>query len=80
MSGGAPDTVRATVDHDLCVGHGGCRRIAPTAFRRTAIGQSEFVDGHAESDSRVVEAAENCPVAAIAVRARGVGSWPGDVR
>ena len=49
MSGGAPDNVRATVDHDLCVGHGGCRRIAPTAFRRTAIGQSEFVDGHAET-------------------------------
>jgi ferredoxin len=70
MRDGTPDNARASVDHDLCVGHGGCRRIAPTAFRRTAVGQSEFVDGHTESDARIVEAAENCPVAAISVHAR----------
>ena len=65
MSESTPTRTRATVDHELCVGHGGCRRIAPTAFRRTAVGQSEFVDGHRESDTTLVEAADNCPVAAI---------------
>ena len=62
-----PNHTQASVDHDLCVGHGGCRRIAPTAFRRTAVGQSEFVDDTTETDTRSLEAAENCPVAAIAV-------------
>ena len=65
-----PNDTQASVDPDLCVGHGGCRRIAPTAFRRTAVGQSDFVDGHAESDERIAEAAENCPVAAITVHVR----------
>ena len=67
MSDGAPNNTRVSVDHDLCVGHGGCRRIAPTAFRRTAVGQSEFLEGHTESDATIVEAVGNCPVAAIAV-------------
>lgn len=70
MSDGAPDAMRASVDHDLCVGYGSCRRIAPTAFRRTPVGQSEFVDDHTVSDARIREAAENCPVAAIAVSIR----------
>ena len=67
MNDPAPNNVRASIDHDLCVGHGGCRRIATTAFRRTPVGQSEFVDGHNETAARIVEAAENCPVAAITV-------------
>ena len=74
MSDTAPNDTRASVDQDVCVGHGGCRRIAPTAFRRTPVGQSEFADGHSESDTAVREAAENCPVAAIAVFARDTGA------
>ena len=73
MNDGTPNNARASVDQDLCVGHGGCRRIAPTAFRRTAVGQSDFVDAHIESDARIVEAAEHCPVAAISVHARDTG-------
>jgi ferredoxin len=73
MSDAAPNHIGASVDHNLCVGHGGCRRIAPTAFRRTAVGQSEFVDGHTGSDARIVEAAENCPMAAISIYARDTG-------
>jgi ferredoxin len=73
MSAGTPDTARASVDHDLCVGHGGCRRIAPAAFRRTAVGQSEFAQDHAESTARIVEAAQNCPVAAITVQTSDTG-------
>lgn len=73
MSESIPNHASASVDHDLCVGHGGCRRIAPTAFRRTAVGQSDFVDDHSESDAHIVEAAENCPVAAITVHARDAG-------
>jgi ferredoxin len=67
MSSEASRRARATVDHDMCVGHGGCRRIAPTAFRRTGLGQSEFVEAHRESDAAVLEAAANCPVAAIMI-------------
>ena len=73
MSDTTPNNARARVDHDLCVGHGGCRRMAATAFRRTAVGQSEFVVGHAECDARVLEAAANCPVAAIIVQTRETG-------
>ena len=68
MSDIAPNKTSASVDHDICVGHAGCRRIAPTAFRRTPVGQSEFVDIHSESDAAIVEAADNCPVAAITVQ------------
>ena len=74
MSDTVPNDTRASVDADGCVGHGGCRRIAPTAFRRTPVGQSEFVDDHSESDARIREAAENCPVAAIAVLAKDAGT------
>ena len=74
MSDAEPNDTRASVDQDACVGHGGCRRIAPTAFRRTPVGQSEFVDGHGESDASLREAAENCPVAAIVVLARDSGT------
>ena len=74
MSDTAPNDTRADVDHDVCVGHGGCRRIAPTAFRRTPVGQSEFVEGHAESDARIREAAEHCPVAAIVILATDTGT------
>ena len=71
MSDTAPNKTIASVDHDLCVGHAGCRRIAPTAFKRTLVGQSEFVDNHTESDATLAEAAENCPVAAITVHRNG---------
>ena len=70
MSSAGPNETRASVDQDACVGHGGCRRIAPTAFRRTPVGQSEFVEAHVENDARLREAAENCPVAAIVILAR----------
>ena len=74
MSDAAPNnTTRATVDPDVCVGHAGCRRIAPTAFKRTPVGQSEFVDAHHESDAALLGAAENCPVAAITVYAASSG-------
>lgn len=74
MSGGASRRVRATVDHDVCVGHGGCRRIAPTAFRRTHLGQSDFVEAHEESDAAVSDAVANCPVAAITLGAEDAGA------
>lgn len=65
MSDTTPNKSTASVDPDLCVGHASCRRIAPTAFRRTPVGQSEFVDDHNESDAAIAEAVDNCPVAAI---------------
>jgi ferredoxin len=74
MSGEVPRRVGASVDHDVCVGHGGCRRVAPTAFRRTALGQSEFVEAHEEPDAGILEAAANCPVAAITVRVEESGA------
>ena len=77
MSDTTPDkpgtSAVASVDSDVCVGHGGCRRIAPSAFVRTNVGQSEFVDARHERDALIIEAAANCPVAAITVHARDTG-------
>ena len=73
MSGEASRRASATVDLDLCVGNGGCRRIAPTAFRRAGLGQSEFVEAHRESEATILEAAANCPVVAIEIEADDSG-------
>lgn len=55
---------RIEIDRSLCVGYGGCAQLAPDVF--------VLEDGLAEArgtsdDPRVVEAAELCPLAAIAV-------------
>ena len=55
----------AFVDHDVCVGHGACVRLAPAVFAMNAKRQSEVIDP-AGAPSRILEqAADRCPVGAI---------------
>jgi ferredoxin len=58
--------VRATVDHDRCAGVTLCTQAAPGAFAINDDGQSEYQPGHGDlRDLR--EAADGCPMSAIAV-------------
>ena len=59
--------LKVWVDHSLCVGNGTCLTIAPRVFRHDANRQSEAFDPAADSEARILEAARNCPIAAINV-------------
>jgi ferredoxin len=55
------------VDHDVCVGNAMCRAIAGKVFVSDPKGQSVVADPTAERLARILEAAADCPVAAISV-------------
>jgi len=56
------------VDHDRCAGSGTCAGIAPKRFRMNAESQSDPIEELIDPDDDVLEAADNCPAAAIMVR------------
>jgi ferredoxin len=58
---------RLTVDADTCIGSGMCAGIAPELFTLTD-GVSTAVPAPVAPDPAAVDAAESCPVEAIAVR------------
>ena len=62
-----PARIHVEVDHDRCVGNGMCLTFAPGVFAHNARRQSEVVDALGGSRDEVIEAAENCPTAAIMV-------------
>jgi len=59
--------VRVRVDHNLCVGNAMCETFAPHVFRLNDDRQSEAVDPAGDTEAKILEAAENCPVSAIYV-------------
>jgi ferredoxin len=59
--------LKVWVDHTACVGNAMCESIAPKVFRLNDDRQSEVVDSGADTEEKVLEAAENCPVSAIIV-------------
>ncbi len=59
--------LKVWVDHQVCVGNAMCESIAPTVFRLDDNRQSEVVDANGDSEEKILEAAENCPVSAIVV-------------
>ena len=59
--------LRITVDHDVCVGNDLCTNIATNVFALNEDIQSEVVNPEGDSEEKVLEAAENCPVSAIMV-------------
>ena len=71
--------LRVEVDHDLCVGNGTCLTIAPGVFRHNADRQSEVHDPAGAPEAAILDAARNCPVAAIGVVVEGTGErvFPG---
>jgi len=59
--------LKVWVDKHACVGNAMCESIAPKVFRLNEDRQSEAVDSSADSEEKILEAAENCPVSAIFV-------------
>jgi len=60
-------TLLVRVDHNVCVGNAMCETFAPHVFRLNDNRQSEAVDPTGDSEEKILEAAENCPVSAITV-------------
>ncbi|GHJ43214.1 hypothetical protein Cs7R123_05560 [Catellatospora sp. TT07R-123] len=65
---------RIGVDHDACAGSGTCTSIASQRFRLNAQSLSTPIEELIEPDDDVLEAAENCPAAAITVRNAETGA------
>ncbi len=59
--------LKVWVDHQACVGNAMCELIAPKVFRLNDNRQSEVADPTADTEAKILEAAENCPVSAIFV-------------
>jgi len=59
--------LRVWVDHQTCVGNAMCESIAPAVFRLNENRQSEVVNPEGDTEEKILEAAENCPVSAIFV-------------
>ena len=65
--------LKVWVDHQTCVGNAMCESIAPRVFRLNENRQSEVVDPTADTEEKILEAAENCPVSAIFVEDADTG-------
>lgn len=59
--------LRILIDHNVCVGTAMCTTIAPDVFQLNEERQSEAVNSAGDTEERILEAAENCPVSAITV-------------
>jgi ferredoxin len=59
--------LRVWVDPQVCVGNAMCETIATKTFRLNDNRQSEAVNPEGDSEEKILEAAENCPVSAIFV-------------
>ncbi len=59
--------IRVWVDHNTCVGNAMCPTIAPKVFALNQSRQSEVVNPEGDPLVRILEAAENCAVAAVTV-------------
>jgi ferredoxin len=66
--------LRVWVDHHRCVGNSMCEALAPAVFRLNANRQSEAFDPAGDSEEKVLEAAESCPVSAIFVEDAQTGA------
>ena len=58
-----------SVDHDVCVGHGACVRLAPGVFAMNASRQSEVINPDGAPAPILEQAADRCPVGAIRLTA-----------
>jgi ferredoxin len=62
-----PRKLQVTVDKSRCVSNQMCIQTAAGVFVADANGQSEVVDVEAAPEEAILDAAFNCPVAAISV-------------
>ncbi|MCH8296693.1 MAG: ferredoxin [Chloroflexi bacterium] len=59
--------IQVSVDHDICVGNAMCITIATNAFKLNDERQAVSANPDGDTEEIIMEAAENCPVAAIKV-------------
>ena len=59
--------ISVSVDHDICVGNAMCITIATKAFELNDDRQAVGANPDGDTEELILEAAENCPVAAIKV-------------
>ena len=62
-----PRKISVSVDHDICVGNAMCITIATKAFGLNDERPALPADTAGDTEELILEAAENCPVAAITV-------------
>jgi len=65
--------IQVSVDHDICVGNAMCITIATKAFKLNDERQAVSADPDGDTEAIIMEAAENCPVAAIKVMVAETG-------
>ena len=65
--------IQVSVDHDICVGNAMCITIATKAFKLNDERQAVPADPDGDTEELILEAAENCPVAAITVKDADTG-------
>ena len=68
--------IEAAVDRSLCVGSGPCFVIAPGAFALDEDMKAFVVDPDSETEDRLIEAAQQCPTAAIYLSRQGKSLFP----
>ena len=56
-----------SVNKDLCIGCGLCTTIAEKTFKLDDNGKAEVINPNGDSEEKIKEAAESCPVGAIRV-------------
>ena len=68
--------IRVEVDRGLCIGSGDCVEAAPGVFELDEEDKARVIDPDGDPADDVVEAARNCPVAAIFVFAEDGALYP----
>ncbi|MEU9008563.1 ferredoxin [Streptomyces sp. NPDC048479] len=61
------DRWHVEVDRNVCIGSGMCLSHAPDGFALDAARQSHPQDADTDANEKILAAAENCPVEAIAI-------------
>ncbi|MGW7067322.1 ferredoxin [Streptomyces sp. NPDC054855] len=67
------DRWHVEVDRSVCIGSGMCAITAPGGFTLDSARQSHPADPETDANEKVLEAAEGCPVEAIAITLSGSG-------
>ena len=65
--------IRVWINHQMCVRNAMCESTAPQVFHLNANRQSEAVNPAGDTEEKILEAAENCPVSAIFVEDADTG-------
>lgn len=65
-------TLEITMKKDLCIGTGNCVFWAPEVFELTDAGIANIINAEGLPEDKIIHAARQCPIRAIAVHRDGV--------